>query len=249
MGESLQPTVRGPRKNETAHRDAIISGSESAFESLLETFSPSMLRVARSIVLDRAAAEDVVQDTWVAVIKGLPRFQGRSSLKTWVFAILTNQARTRAKADRRARPMSSYCESEWETEQLSQAGEQFSVGRLSWMSRSTQSKSTPEDALLSQETLALVRDQLRSMPARQAAVVKMRDLERLSASEVCVSLGLSDSNQKVLLHRGRLRIRRAIELHRQQRFQPSRARRRPSPLEWCRDVTKRAPRRLSSENK
>ena len=210
---SRSDKVLGP--DGEALRDAILDGDEAAFESLLKRLLPCMLGVARSIVGDRQTAEDVVQETWIAVIKGLVHFQGRSSLKTWIFTILTNRARTRAKADRRMQPMSSLCESESDSEKLRRAGERFASGRLAWMAGSPSSSHTPEDTLLSQETLDLICEQLRSMPGRQAQVVRLRDLESFSASEVCFSLNLSESNQKVLLHRGRLRIRRALENYRQ----------------------------------
>ena len=211
---SLRPSGDRTRStDDESLREAIRSGNETAFEALLTRFSPSMLRVARSLVADRETAEEVVQETWLAVIKGIERFEGRSSMKTWIFSILTNRARTRARREWRSRPFSSICEEPGDTERLAVEANKFSDDRHGWLLAQNRWRQTPEDQLLSRETVNLVAAQLREMPSRQAAVVVMRDVHGFTAAEVCGVLGLTESNQRVLLHRGRACIRKAIDLY------------------------------------
>ena len=194
--------------------EALRAGNELAFEALLERLSPSMLGIARSILRDSEMAEEVVQDTWLAAIQGLKRFEGRSSLKTWIFSILTNVARTRAKRERRTIAFSSLSEVESPADKLAAASERFSDHRHAWMSPPRRRRQTPEDCLLSREAVTMIRKALQSMPSRQAEVVSLRDIEGWSAEEVCQSLGLTEANQKVLLHRGRTRVRDALKHYR-----------------------------------
>ena len=173
-----------------------------------------MLGLARCILSDREMAEDVVQETWLAVIRGLERFEGRSSLKTWIFSILINVARTRAKRERRTIAFSSLSEIESPVDRLAAAAERFLDDRHAWMSPPRRWKQTPEDRLLSREAVTLIRKALLSMAPRQAEVVTLRDIEGWSAEEVCQALGLTEANQKVLLHRGRTKVRNALEHYR-----------------------------------
>ncbi len=191
--------------------EALRAGNERAFEVLLERLSSSMLGLARSVLSDREMAEEVVQETWLAAIRGLERFEGRSSLKTWIFSILMNVARTRAKRERRTVPFSSLSEIENPADNLAAAAERFSDDRHAWMSPPRRWRQTPEDRLLSTETITMIRKELQSMPPRQAEVVTLRDIEGWSAEEVCQVLGLTEANQKVLLHRGRTKVRNALE--------------------------------------
>lgn len=194
--------------------DALRAGDEQAFEILLERLSPAMLGLARSILSDRDMAEEVVQETWLATIRGLERFEGRSSLKTWIFSILTNVARTRAKRERRTVAFSSLSEIESPADRLAAAAERFSDDRCAWMSPPRRRKQTPEDRLLSTEVVAMIDKALQSMSPRQAEVVTLRDIEGWSAEETCQALGLTEANQKVLLHRGRTKVREALERYR-----------------------------------
>lgn len=198
------------RTDESQLIEALRAGDEHAFEVLLDRLSPGMLGLAISILSDRGAAEEVVQETWLAVIRGLDRFEARSSLKTWVFSILANLARTRVKRERRTVAFSSLSESEGATDALAAAAERLTDYRHAWMSPPRHRKRTPEDDLSSQETLALIQRTLQSMPVRQAEVVTLRDIEGWSAQEVCEALGLTGTNQKVLLHRGRTKVRDAL---------------------------------------
>ncbi len=199
------------RRQEKNLVEALRAGDERAFEGLLEQLSTSMLGLARSILSDREMAEDVVQETWLAVIRGLERFEGRSSLKTWIFSILINVARTRAKRERRTIAFSSLSEIESPVDKLAAAAERFSDDRHAWMSPPRRWKQTPEDGLLSREAVTMIRKALQSMPPRQAEVVTLRDIEGWSAEEVRQVLGLTEANQRVLLHRGRTKVRKALE--------------------------------------
>lgn len=193
---------------------ALRRGDEDAFELLLDRLSPVMLGVARAIVSNHETAEEIVQDTWHATIVGLDRFEGRSSLKTWILSILTNLARTRAKRECRVVPFSSVSDFESPADMLAAMTERVSSERHAWMLPRSRRKQTPEDGLLSQELVAVVQRALQLMPARQAEVVTLRDVEGWSAYETCQALGLSESNQKVLLHRGRTKVRHAIDAYR-----------------------------------
>ena len=214
----LWPLERGQSANgyhqEKGFIEALRAGNEQAFEVLLDRLSPSMLGVARSILSDREMAEEVVQETWLAAIQGLERFEGRSSLKTWIFSILTNVARTRAKRERRMVVFSSLGEIESPADKLAAAAERFSDDRHAWMSPPRRRRQTPEDRLLSREAVTMIRKALQSMPPRQAEVVTLRDIEGWSAEEVRQALGLTEANQKVLLYRGRTKVRNALEHYR-----------------------------------
>lgn len=194
--------------------EALRAGNEEAFEVLLDRLSPGMLGLARSIVADRELAEEVVQETWLAVIRGVERFEGRSAIKTWVFSILTNVARTRATRERRTIAFSCLSEAESPADKLAADAERFTEDRYAWMSPPPRRKETPESRILSKETVAVIRTALASMPPRQAEVVTLRDIEGWSAAEVCQALDLSEANQKVLLHRGRMKVRNVLTCYR-----------------------------------
>jgi RNA polymerase sigma-70 factor (ECF subfamily) len=198
--------------------DRLRSGDEQAFGEILTRWSPAMLRVAVWYVAGREAAEDVVQDTWLAVLDGLPRFEGRSSLRTWVFAILANRARTYAVRARRTVPWSQltgYAADDSPVPTVDpgrfQTPEDPYPGH--WTSAGTPRRwwDHPEDASLAGEARAEIASALRRLPERQRAVVTLRDVTGLSSDEACEVLGISAQNQRVLLHRGRARLRAALE--------------------------------------
>ena len=227
-GTAIQWSLaKGPCADGHAEEKTFIAelrvGNEQAFEVLLDRLSAPMLRFARSILSDRETAEEVVQDTWLAAIRGLDRFEGRSSLKTWIFSILANVARTRVKRERRTVAFSSISEIESPIDKLAAEAERFSEDRHAWMSPPRRQKQTPEDHLLSTEAVTRIDAALQSMPPRQAEVVTLRDIEGWSAKEVCQTLGLTASNQKVLLHRGRARIRTALAEYLARDERPSKA--------------------------
>ena len=186
--------------------DALRAGDEQAFAALVDKYGPSLLRLAQLYVSSRAVAEEVVQETWLAVLTGIERFEGRSSLKTWLFRILTNKAKTRGQREGRTLPFSSLA-SDGDEDQTAVAVERFARGGA-W---ATPPRGVPEERLLAGETRARVDQAISALPPNQRAVITLRDVEGLSAEEACNVLGLSETNQRVLLHRARAKVRTALE--------------------------------------
>jgi RNA polymerase sigma-70 factor (ECF subfamily) len=181
------------------------AGDEAAFETLVERHDGALRRVARTFVRTPSAADDVVQETWLGVIHGLSAFEGRSSLRTWIFRILVNRARTRAVRDARSVPFSAL---EHDNAPAVEPAAFGADGR--WTSAPPRLECDPEGSLLSgelREHLLLAVDEL---PPAQRAVITLRDLVGVSSEEVCELLELSDGNQRVLLHRARTRVRAAL---------------------------------------
>jgi RNA polymerase sigma-70 factor (ECF subfamily) len=190
--------------------DAIKRGDESAFASLVDAYSPGLLRMARMYLRDRAVAEEVVQETWIAVLRGIDRFEGRSSLRTWIFRILMNTAKTRAQREARSVPFSAAArddEPSVDPDRFLGPDSRFpggwSLGPSDWP--------TPEEELLSGETREVILHAIDLLPDTQRAVITLRDLEGASAGEVAEMLEITDGNQRVLLHRARSKVRRALE--------------------------------------
>jgi RNA polymerase sigma-70 factor, ECF subfamily len=207
------PRVARPEDDELVAR--LRGGDESAFAGLVARWSPMMLRVARSHVSTDASSEEVVQETWMAVIRGLDAFEGRSSLRTWVFRILTNLAKTRGVRESRSVPMSSWRPTHdggptVDPDRFRPAGGDFPhnwtpVGApVPW-------EPGPEQSAVAGEIRRLLAAALADLPDRQRAVVTLRDVHGLSSEEVCSTLDLSQANQRVLLHRGRARLRTVLE--------------------------------------
>src|SRR3954447_3635158 len=193
--------------------DALRAGVESAFATIVDRWSGSMIRVARGHVATDSAAEEVVQDTWLAVITGLDGFRGQSSLRTWVYRILVNKAKTRGARDHRVVPFASL-ESPTsgaagrpavDPTRFQGADERFPGGWREFP------EEWPENALLAQEVGDVVREALRTLPVRQRVVVTLRDLHGHTAVEVSDLLDISTGNQRVLLHRGRSVVRAHLE--------------------------------------
>ncbi|MBK8481084.1 MAG: sigma-70 family RNA polymerase sigma factor [Proteobacteria bacterium] len=185
---------------------------EAAFVELLERFQGPLLRLASAFVASRAVAEEVVQETWVAVLDGLERFEGRSSLKTWIFRILSNRARTRGAREGRSLPFSAFDAVDEEGEpavdpQRFDANGHWSRGPRRWEDE------TPERLLLRHAALERLEQALKELPPQQCAVVSLRDLEGCDSDEVCSVLGVSETNQRVLLHRARAKLRGALETY------------------------------------
>jgi RNA polymerase sigma-70 factor, ECF subfamily len=197
---------------------ALRRGDESAFTSLLETYHTALVRVAMTYVRNRAVAEEVVQETWLGVIRGLERFEGRSSLKTWIFRIVANIAKTRAAREGRSVPFSALRSAAEDVDAPAVDPERFldsTEGRLAghWTSPPTSWDTIPEERLHAKETLARVQEAIETLPPSQRAVITLRDLEQWSAEEVCEVLDVSEVNQRVLLHRARSKVRAALEEH------------------------------------
>jgi RNA polymerase sigma-70 factor, ECF subfamily len=201
-----------------AEQDALVErlrgGDERAFEEAVRDLYPAMVAVAHGYVRTRSVAEEVVQEAWLAVLKGLERFEGRSTLRTWVLVIVANIARTRAVREARSLPFSSFeledGEPAVEPERFRGAGEPYAGG---WRSFPTDWRTLPESRLLARETFDLVGRAIDELPDTQRTVITLRDVTGCSAEEVCETLGITEGNQRVLLHRARSRVRAQLERH------------------------------------
>ena len=195
--------------------EALRSGNESAFVSLIDSYHTSMLRLAMIFVPSQAVAEEVVQETWMGMLQGLDRFEGRSSLKTWIFRILTNRAKTRAQREGRSVPFSSLSEFTSELHEPAVEPERFNGPDQQWpghwVSFPRSWDEIPEERIISQETMTRIQEAIDILPPRQREVITLRDIEGCSSDEACNLLGVSEVNQRVLLHRARSRVRRALE--------------------------------------
>jgi RNA polymerase sigma-70 factor (ECF subfamily) len=192
---------------------ALRAGDEAAFEELVLMYHSALLRVAQIWVSSRAVAEEVVQDTWLGVLKGLERFEGRSSLKTWIFRILSNTAKTRAQREGRTLPFSALQDPGRVPEPAVSADRFLDSEHARWPGHwgAPPAPWDPEERLLGAETRAVIADAIEGLPAAQRAVVSLRDVEGWSSDDVCNALEISGTNQRVLLHRGRSKVRRALE--------------------------------------
>jgi RNA polymerase sigma-70 factor (ECF subfamily) len=194
--------------------DALRARDPQAFHALVEAHYPTMKRVARGYVDSDAVAEEVVQETWLAVVRGIERFGHRSSLHTWIYAILINKARTHGAREHRTLPFSSAGPPGERSATVDpdrfQSDEDAWPGHWATPPRPWQK---PERKLLSLEIRERLREALNELPGRQRAVVALRDVEGLGAEDVCELLDLSAENQRVLLHRGRSRLRRSLEAY------------------------------------
>jgi RNA polymerase sigma-70 factor, ECF subfamily len=188
------------------------AGDDRTFRELFERNYPMMKRVARGYVTCDAVAEEVVQDTWMAIVTGIDRFEGRSALSTWMFSILTHQAKSHSARERRSLPFSSATPSDVEEPTVNpdrfQSDDEAWPGHWATPPRPWQ---RPERRLLSLEAREQLKNALPELPERQRQIVALRDIEGLSGEEACDLLGLSQENQRVLLHRGRSRLRAALE--------------------------------------
>jgi RNA polymerase sigma-70 factor, ECF subfamily len=203
-------TIDAPERSEDrALVDRLRDGDEGAFVSLVDGWSGWMLRLARSHVPTTSAAEEVVQETWLAVLEGLERFRGEASLRTWVYRILLNQAKRRGVRESRTVPFASLSPED--------QGPTVDPGRFQgpdeahpggWRAFPDE---WPEEVALTREVQAVVTEALTELPERQRIVVALRDLDGHSADEVCDLLHISAGNQRVLLHRGRAVVRARLE--------------------------------------
>ena len=187
------------------------AGDETAFMMLVEQHQAAMLRIARMYVSSRAAAEEAVQEAWLGILKGLERFEGRSSLRTWMYRIVANIAKTRAQRDGRSIPFSalegadagSGVDPEW----FQGASERAPGG---WRAFPDDWRGIPEDRLAAHETFEEIGRAIDDLPPMQAEVLRLRDVLGWTSEEVRNALDLSETNQRVLLHRARSRVRRAL---------------------------------------
>jgi RNA polymerase sigma-70 factor, ECF subfamily len=206
--ENAPPSAREPELIAALRR-----GEEPAFITLMDEYGAMLMRVARMYVSTAAVAEEVVQDTWIGVLNGIDRFEGRSSLKTWIFRILTNTAKTRGEREARSIPFSSAVspgdEASVDPDRFLPASHERS-GEWALAPRRWE---TPEESLLSGETREAILAAIDKLPPAQREVITLRDLEGWSSQEVCNALEIQETNQRVLLHRARSKVRGAIERH------------------------------------
>ena len=212
MNAAVAANVTELRTRDDARQVAdLVAGDEEAFISLVRREHASMVRHAEQFVSSRASAEDVVQEAWAAVLAGLPRFEGRSSLRCWMLGIVANRAKSRGVREGRCVPFSALAE---EDEEHSVDPDRFfgpespQAGR--WM---RPPERWPEDLLEQAETLAVVREAIERLSGMRRQVITLRDVKGWSANETCALLGITEGNQRVLLHRARSRVRTDLERH------------------------------------
>ena len=215
----MAPTQAHPQSALSASEEADLvarlrAGDERAFEALVERHYGMMLAVARGYVRTRAVAEEVVQEAWVGVLNGIARFEGRSSLRTWIMRIVVNIAITRGEREARTIPFSTLApegdEPAVDPDRFRDESDGF-PGH--WRAYPANWAAVPDDALLSRETLDVVMGAIEELPDAQRVVITMRDVAGCSAEEVCGTLEVSEGNQRVLLHRARSHVRNALERH------------------------------------
>ena len=195
--------------------DALRQGDEGAFARLVDQYHPSLRRVARLYIANRAVADEVVQDTWLGVIQGIWAFERRSSLKTWIFRILINRAKTRAARERRSVSFPPF-DAGGEAAEAAVASDRFQPldhptqpGR--WTHPPPDLGASPERWLLAQEARQHLQSAIAALPEHQRLVLILRDVEGCSTEEVCNALGFQETNTRVLLHRARAKVRSALE--------------------------------------
>ena len=196
---------------------ALRRGDEDAFRTLVSEHGPFLLRLALMHVPSRAIAEEVVQDTWLAALNGIDRFEGRSSLRTWLASILLNKARTLGQRERRVVPFSFLARRRAEgRDEPSVDPDRFQSARDqqpgAW-ARPPIEWDSPEERLSSDEARRVLLEAIADLPPRQREVITLRDISGVSAAETCNTLGLTETNQRVLLHRARSKVRAALERH------------------------------------
>jgi RNA polymerase sigma-70 factor, ECF subfamily len=190
---------------------ALRKGDEQAFAQVIDEWSPGMLRLARCYVPTDTLAEDVVQEAWIAALRGLDGFEGRSRLRTWVLRIVTNIAKSLGEREHRVTPFSSASFAEGPTvepDRFNAPGEQNAGA---WRALPPSWPALPEGEVLTAEAYQVVRRAIDDLPEAQRAVIALRDLDGYDAPEVCDALGLTSGNQRVLLHRARASVRQRIE--------------------------------------
>lgn len=205
----LMRATPGFRTDERELIEALRRRDEAAFVQLLDLYAASLLRVARAFVSTQAVAEEVVQETWLGVLQGIDRFEARSSFKTWLFRILVNRARTRGQREGRTTPLSD----EPAVDPTRFHDPDHDRWPRCWRAPPGSWGESPEERLLARETREVIERVIATLPPAQREVITLRDIEGLSAAEVCNVLAVSDTNQRVLLHRARSRVRAALEAH------------------------------------
>lgn len=207
----MDVTCEGPQQHD-ALIAALRAGDDKAFLELVDRYHSLMVRVARSFVGTEAVAEEVAQEAWIGVLASIARFEGRSSLKWWILRILTNCAKTRGRTEKRSIPWSALAASH-DDDTPAVDPERFLEDDHSRWPGGWAAPPAPwgDEILLSSETLKLIEQAIQRLPDGQRQVIWMRDVEGLDAEQVCDMLGVSEANQRVLLHRARSRVRSDLE--------------------------------------
>lgn len=188
------------------------AGDEAVFVEMVDKYHGSLVRVALRYVPSRAVAEEVVQDTWIGVIEGIDRFEGRSTVKTWLYKILIYRARARGERERRTTPMSAlYGDDSAPSVPTERFRGSDALWAGHWATPPRRWDGDAEDRLLAGEAKAQIDAAIAELPSAQRDVIVMRDLSQFSSAEVCDLLGVTEANQRVLLHRARSRVRAALE--------------------------------------
>ena len=211
------PAIPAGYEDEARLVDALRRGDQDAFAWLVRRHHGPLLRYAAVYVSDRAVAEEVVQETWLGVIRGIGTFEGRSSVRTWIFHILANRARTRGRREARSVPLSALVARELEDEERVFGPDHFrpedAPRRAGHWAIAPQPWNAPEALLLAAETRAVIDAAIAALPPVQREVITLRDVVGVGAEEVCRMMEISDGNQRVLLHRARSRVRAALDAH------------------------------------
>jgi RNA polymerase sigma-70 factor, ECF subfamily len=197
---------------------ALRQGDEVAFETLIDRHHGAMVALAVHYVRDRAVAEEVAQETWLAVLKGIDRFEGRASLKTWIFQILVNRAKTRGSREGRTVSFSALENPDLDGREPAVEADRFLPADHAqwpghWASAPRCWNVDPEASLLSGELRGWIEAAIATLPESQRLIITLRDVQGWTPEEVCASLDVTDGNQRVLLHRARARVRAALEQH------------------------------------
>ena len=212
----LGPERLGSPADDACLVAALRAGDEAAFVGLVERYHTSLVRLARGYVGSRAVAEEVAQETWLGLLQGLGQFQGRSSLKTWLYRILVNRAKTRAQREGRSIPISALIDPAGAPDEPAVEPERFLPADHPrwpghWATPPRDWGDTPEGGSLAREARDQLRAAIAALPPAQREVITLRDVEGWAAGEVCDALGITEANQRVLLHRARSKVRRALE--------------------------------------
>ncbi|MBV8347935.1 MAG: sigma-70 family RNA polymerase sigma factor [Mycolicibacterium sp.] len=206
-------TVHDASADESALIAALRDGDEAVFTQLVDRYTPAMLRVARDYVPTHEIAEEVVQEAWIALLKGIAKFEGRSSVRTWLFTVMINIAKTRGILERRDvdAEIAAYTGSTVDPARFRPPDAPKWPGHWKEHQEPSPFPDTPEGSLLGNELIAIARRELDNLPERQRMVVALRDMLGFDSTEVCEMLDISVANQRVLLHRGRAAVRRVLE--------------------------------------
>ena len=197
--------------------EALRRGDEEAFSWLLDRYYLAMMRLALLYVPSRAVAEEVVQETWLGLLQGIACFEFRCSLRSWIFRILTNCAKTRGQREGRYVPFTALSCSHTASAEPDVDADRFGADDHRWVSAPRNWAGMPEESVLSRETHAYVQRVIAALPLSQRAVITLRDIGGWTADEVCPALTITAANQRVLLHRARSTVRRALERYFDQR--------------------------------